>query len=211
MDDPIGFFTSREDLLKRLKEETKVFTLPEIEKAFRAIDRADFMPGDYMVEAYEDYPVPIGFDQTISQPTTVAFMLEQLGVMKGETVLDVGSGSGYTTALLAELVGEKGKVLGLEIVPELVEEGRKNLAKYKFKNARIEQAGKKFGDAKSGPYDRILVNAAAEETPHDLLQQLGPEGVLVVPIKESIWRFEKTPDGEIESKEFPGFVFVPLI
>src|ERR1044071_317483 len=119
---------SRDDLQKHLKNESRVLENPELEKAFADIDRADFVGPDYEVEAYEDYALPIGLGQTISQPTVVAFMLELLDIQKGEEILDVGSGSGWTTALLSELTGEDGSVLGWEILPELVKLGQKNIA-----------------------------------------------------------------------------------
>lgn len=204
------YFTSREDLFKRLDQETDVFREPTIRKAFLDINRADFIPADYKVESYEDYPLPIGFDQTISQPTTVAFMLELLGARPGDSVLDIGSGSGWTTALLASIVGKEGKVLGFEVIPELVMFGTENLAKYSFEYAEIRQAGKKIG-ASGETFDRILVNAAADSVSNELIKQLKIGGVLVMPIKDSIWRFEKKSEKDVVSKEYPGFSFVPLV
>ena len=204
------FFTSRDDLFKHLDKESGVLRNPRIREAFQEIDRANFVEPDYHVESYEDYPLPIGQGQTISQPTTVAFMLELLGAEEGDSVLDVGSGSGWTTALLASIVGKDGSVLGVEIVPELVKQGKRNLAKYKFPHASIMPAGKKHGSEADGPFDRILVNASAEELSDDLMEQLKVGGVMVMPIKESIWRFEKIAEDDIETREYPGFVFVPL-
>src|SRR3989338_5684724 len=112
---------------------------------FEKIDRADFVSSEYQAEANENYPLPIGFGQTISQPFTVAFMLKLLSPQEGDKVLDVGCGSGWTTALLANLVGKTGKVFGVEIIPELVSFCRKNLAKYNFPNAEIIQAGAELG------------------------------------------------------------------
>ena len=117
---------NNEILISHLKEK-ELLNSKELESAFRVIDRVDFVAEDHKVEAYEDYPLPIGFGQTISQPTTVAFMLELLDLEKGDKVLDVGSGSGWTTSLIAEIVKPQGKVWGVEIIPEMVEFGRKNL------------------------------------------------------------------------------------
>lgn len=179
--------------------------------AFGKIDRADFVPEQYLHEAYEDHPLQIGFGQTISQPTTVAFMLELLQPNSGDKILDVGTGSGWTTALLASIVGQKGRVFGVEIIPELAEFGRKNLAKYKFPNAKILQSGEKLGLPMESPFDKILVSAAAEENlPEDLIAQLKIGGRMVLPIKNSIWKIDKISDNETNKEEFPGFVFVPL-
>src|SRR3989338_7954153 len=180
-------------------------------QAFEKIDRADFVSLEYRSEANENYPLPIGFGQTISQPFTVAFMLELLSPQEGDKVLDVGCGSGWTTALLANLVGKTGKVFGVEIIPELVEFGRKNLAKYIFPNAEIVRAGAELGPPSEAPFDRILVSAAAEEIPETLLRQLKAPGVMVLPVKNVIVQIKKDATGEISKKEFPGFAFVPLV
>ena len=205
---------SKNTLLKRLKEGSQVFDDPLIEEAFHAIDRVDFVAPDYRIEAYEDYPLPLVGGQTISQPTTVAFMLEKLQVKKGDKVLDVGSGSGFTTALLAHIVGPEGEVFGVELLPELVEIGRKNIARYGFAHAEIFQAGKQVGKSEVAPFDRILVSAAAEgesEMIDTLLEQLASGGRMVIPIDEAIVVFEKDIDGKIHTEHFEGFMFVPLI
>src|SRR3989338_9901988 len=160
-----------ESLIIRLKI-TRALRSSRSEDAFRAVPRANFVPQELRDQAYEDYPLPIGFGATISQPTTVAFMLEKLDVRLGQKVLDIGSGSGWTTALLAHLVGPKGRVTGLEIVPELVTLGQRNLAKYYFlirankqivESAEIQQAEKgAVGLPRVAPFDRILVSASAE-------------------------------------------------
>ena len=125
---------NKKGLIEHLKS-SGVLKNSNIIEAFEKIDRADFVLEEHKLESYEDHPIPIGRGQTISQPTTVAFMLELLSVQKGDKVLDIGSGSGWTTALLSELVGSTGEVFGVERVSELVEFGSKNLAKYDFKNS----------------------------------------------------------------------------
>lgn len=184
---------------------------PRIIEAFEKIDRADFVLPEFHQEAHEDYPLPIGGGGTISQPYTVAFMLELLQPEPGDKILDIGSGSGWSTALLAQIVGEQGKVVGLEIVPELVEFGQKNLAKYNFPNAEIRQATPGVvGLPNESPFDRILVSAAASKIPEELIGQLKSPGRLVIPVQNSIWLVKKNSAGQISKTEYPGFVFVPL-
>jgi protein-L-isoaspartate(D-aspartate) O-methyltransferase len=201
---------TRDGLLAQL-EENGVLDDEHVRAAFVRVDRCDFVSADYLSECYEDYPLPIGYEQTISQPTTVAFMLEKLGAQPGERVLDVGSGSGYTTALLSEIVGDGGFVYGTELVAELVEFGRSNLAKYAPANAAIEEASEEIGLPGEAPFERILVSAEAQELPGALLEQLAVGGTMVIPIVESIWKIYKTESGTLETEEFPGFVFVPLV
>ena len=202
---------TKEDLLKRLKEETRVLENPLIEKAFQNIDRADFVFGDYEVEAYEDYTLPTISGQTISQPTTVAFMLELLNPQSGEKVLDVGSGTGWTTALLAHIVGKDGYVYGVDTLPELVEAGQKNLKKYSSLQAEITQAGTGFGLPQDFLYDRILVNASTHDIPSELLVQLRIGGIMVIPVGESLVRVVKKSETENEEKQYSGFAFTPLL
>ncbi len=209
------------ELVEHLKRKG-VLKNPVIVRAFTEVDRADFMPEAYRRAAYEDNAFPIGYGATISQPYTVAFMLELLEPKEGEKILDVGSGSGWTTALLARIAGEKGSVIGTEIVPELVEFGKTNLGKYGFKNVRIEPAGKEVGLSSEAPFDKILVSASGSELPQPLVEQLkagGPAstrgeptrgGRMVIPLGLSVWKMEKTEFGKLEMEEFPGFVFVPL-
>src|SRR3954467_10442925 len=134
--------------------------------AFENVPRADFLPRGWRSSASFDGPIPIGAGQTNSQPRTVESMLRLLEVRSGDRVLDVGSGSGWTTGLLAHLTGPTGTVLGLELEPDLVRTGRVNLARGDWPWARIEQADPgSYGDPAGAPYDRILVSAEAQELP----------------------------------------------
>ncbi|OGZ57922.1 MAG: protein-L-isoaspartate O-methyltransferase [Candidatus Spechtbacteria bacterium RIFCSPHIGHO2_02_FULL_43_15b] len=178
--------------------------------AFEKIDRKDFVLPEYEDQAYEDHPLPIGHGQTISQPYTVAFMLELLHPQNGERILDIGSGSGWTTALLSDIAGQSGKVWGVEIIPELVKFGQDNLIKYDFPQTKIAEAGKILGLPREAPFDRILVSAASETLPKELIKQLKIGGILVMPVKTAIYRIKKISLAGLETKTFDGFTFVPL-
>jgi protein-L-isoaspartate(D-aspartate) O-methyltransferase len=158
-----------------------------------------------------DSPLPIGFGQTNSQPTTVRMMLDWLEVKPGNKILDVGSGSGWTTALLGKLSGPKGRVYAVEIVPELVAFGRANCERIGVTNARFYQAKKRLGLPRYAPYQRILVSAAAREVPKELLEQLAPAGKMVIPVNYDVLEIEKRPDGQVDTIPHGGFAFVPLI
>ena len=184
---------------------------PLIIDAFRTIDRKYFVPEKYKEDTYIDAPLPIGDYQTISQPSTVAFMLEKLDPQDGNTVLDIGSGSGWTTALLCYIVGDKGSVTGVERLETLVEQGKNNLSKFRFNtHCHIDNAGEKLG-LPGKQFDRILVSASADDIPEELFLQLKIGGILVIPIKESIFKFTKISETNIQKEEFYGFIFVPLI
>lgn len=207
----IVFVMDRDELIRQLSEDKQVLKDKRLLEAFKAIDRADFVPEDYKPEGYEDYALPIGFEQTISQPTTVAFMLELLDVKEGDYVLDIGAGSGFTTGLLSHLVGESGSVVGVEIVPELVKQAKKNLEPYNLSNVEIFEAVEDKGYPRLAPYDKILVSAAAvDEIPEELLLQLKPAGILVIPVGEVLVQIKKSSEDDFETAEFPGFNFVQL-
>lgn len=179
-------------------------------EAFRNVDRADFVAQKDSFDIYEDYTLSIGEGQTISQPRTVAMMMEMLSPKKGEKILDIGSGSGWTSALLAYMVADEGYVTGVERVPELVKFGNANLKKYGFKNAKIINAKKTLG-IKGEKFDRILVSASADTFPNELLSQLNIGAKMVIPVQHSIYEVTKTDEDSFHTIEHYGFVFVPLI
>lgn len=201
---------SLENLVNSLKEEGWLKT-PKIIEAFLNIKREDFViDKDW---AYINTALPIGFNQTISQPLVVAFMLELLSPKEGEKILDIGSGSGWTTALLSYCVGEKGKVIAMEIIPELKEFGENNVKKYNFVEKGVATfivGDGKLGYKKEAPYDKILVSASADDVPQELKNQLKTGGKIVIPIFDSIVEITKINANEFKQKEYPGFVFVPL-
>lgn len=188
----------------------------DIIEAFSKIHRIEFIPDDLATYAEADIPLPIGHGQTISQPLTVAFMLELLDPRKGQNILDVGSGSGWTTALLAYIVGEKGRVTAMEVIKELCEKGKENADKYGFVKKGIAEfycESAENGFEKNAPYERILVSAEVEgvEIPLALKKQLVTGGKAVIPIMNGIWYVEKKGEDDFYIEKFPGFTFVPFI
>ncbi|MCD6471162.1 protein-L-isoaspartate O-methyltransferase [bacterium] len=190
---------------------------PRIIKAFRKIKRKDFVLPQLKSEAEMNYPLTIGFGQTISQPLTVAFMFELCQPKKGNKVLDIGSGSGWTTALFAEIVGKEGKVYGIERIEELKNFGEGNTKKYDFVSSG--RAVFICGDGSKGlkehaPFDVIHVGAAAASIPRPLLKQLKVGGRLVIPVglkSQEIVLVKKIASDRYKEERYPGFIFVPLI
>lgn len=191
---------------------TRAIRSERIRNAFERVDRADFLPAEQKTSAYENGPLPIGAGQTISQPAVVAFMLELLRPQPGHRVLDIGSGSGWTTALLAELVKPDGYVWGVERIPELVERGRKNVQAYAPDNAEIRPAHvDNIGLPEEAPFDRIHGAAAAHHVPNPLLKQLRAPGILTVPVRDTITVVRTDEAGHVTRDAHHGFAFVPLI
>ncbi|OHA72005.1 MAG: protein-L-isoaspartate O-methyltransferase [Candidatus Wildermuthbacteria bacterium RIFCSPLOWO2_01_FULL_47_18] len=206
---------TKQQLLNHLLEEDWIKT-PRIIEAFRSIDRKDFVQDETKLLAYFDEALSIGSNQTISQPSVVAFMLEELNPQEGERILDVGAGSGWTSALLAVIVGPRGKVIALDIVSKVVKFGTKNLSKYNFiKRGIVEYICQDadIGYKAKAPFDRILVSAALpnRKLPDAWKEQLRIEGKIVVPYRDCIWVLTKKSEQEFEEKEYPGFVFVPFV
>lgn len=187
--------------------ENGVLKTPRLIEAFLSVDRIDFVPHELHAMAYADMPLPIGSGQTISQPYTVAFMLELLQAKLTDRVLDVGSGSGWTTGLLACM---SKSVDAVERVEGLVSFSQDNLQKYAFENVSVHRAKKSLG-LMGEHFDKILVSCAANELPQPLIEQLNVGGVMVIPIMNSIVKVIKSSETDLQIQEYPGFVFVPLI
>lgn len=199
-------------LIESLKE--KGFS-KEILMAFSKVKRENFVPQPLKERAYDDNALPIGEGQTISQPYTIALMLEMLNIKprKDMKVLEIGSGCGYVLALISELLGKKGKVFGVEIIPKLAEKSRINLKNYR--NVKVYNRNGNLGLEKEKPFSRILISARTEKIPNHLISQLKERGIIVAPIGspqiQTLTAFKKD-NGKLKAiKEIPGFVFVPLV
>ncbi|NYF97547.1 protein-L-isoaspartate O-methyltransferase family protein [Janibacter cremeus] len=182
-----------------------------VDQAFARTPRPGFLPTQQRHRAAQDGPVAIGDDQTNSQPSTVAAMLRLLDVRPGQLVLDVGSGSGWTTALLADLVGPDGQVIGVERIPRLVQTSRTALAGFDRPWAQVRRAEPDvLGVPGHAPFARILVSAEADELPEALLDQLAPDGVMVIPVAGEMLRVVAQPAGRRVTRH-GRYRFVPLI
>jgi protein-L-isoaspartate(D-aspartate) O-methyltransferase len=186
-----------------------------VDSAFLTFPRTRFLPRGQRRLAGFDGPLQIGHGQTNSQPSTVSAMLRLLDVRPGQNVLDVGSGSGWTTALLAHLVGPEGSVLGVELEPDLVDFGGDNLAATGQPWASIRAAAPEvLGLPDRAPYDRILVSAEPRHLPHELVEQLAVGGRMVIPVFGTMLLVVRTGPGtdedDLEVTEHGGYRFVPL-
>ncbi|MFA6574400.1 MAG: methyltransferase domain-containing protein [Nocardioides sp.] len=182
-----------------------------VDAAFEAAPREEFLPRDQRERASYDGPLDIGHGQTNSQPRTVAAMLRLLDVQPGDMVLDVGSGSGWTTALLAHLTGPAGDVIGVELEPDLVAFGAGNLARVGPSWAHIVPAvSGVLGLPDHAPYDRILVSAEARRLPDALVDQLEEGGRMVLPVNGTMLLVEQQ-EGEPRVSRHGSYRFVPLL
>jgi len=180
-------------------------------EAMKRVPREAFVPREHYYAAYENRPLGIGFEQTISQPLIVAMMVQALKLKDSEKVLELGTGSGYEAAILAELAKW---VVTVECIPELTESARRILAELGYSNIEVHIAGKTLGWADKAPYDAIIVSAGAPSIPQVLLEQLDWEGRMVIPVG-SRWQQElvKITRHRKANKveKLGGCYFVPLV
>ncbi len=194
-------------------KENFAFRSAEI-KAFREVDRENFIAENLRNSAYQDTPLPLLRGKTISQPTTVMLMTHALELEKGDKVFEVGTGSGYQSAIIAKIIGPKGKVITTEVVPELVSFARQNLRNAKISNVFIYEDDGSNGMPSEAPFDKIIITAACKEFPKPLLEQLKPNGVIVGPVgsinEQEMVRGIKDKNGHLELEFLGPFIFSPM-
>ena len=203
------FIGPRKRLVEHLRE--KGISDERVLKAIERVPRHLFVSEAMQAYAYDDTALPIGYGQTISQPYTVAFMLEKLNVKPGHKVLDVGTGSGYQAAILAELGAN---VYSIERIYPLYEEAKERLAKLGYNNVKVFYRDGWIGLPEYAPYDRIVVAAAAPQPPEKLLKQLNIGGIMIIPIGDEhfqkLVRIKRVSEDQYEKEDLGPFVFVPL-
>jgi protein-L-isoaspartate(D-aspartate) O-methyltransferase len=208
--DPAGFSALRDGMVDSQLRARGISDLRVLD-AMARVPRHDFAPERYRTQAYEDHPLPIGEEQTLSQPYIVALMLETLALSPTDRVLEVGTGSGYVTALLCEMTAQ---VISMERHAALANSARTVLATMGYRNARIVTGDGSRGFAEAAPYNAILVSAAAPELPRELVSQLAEGGRMIVPVGQTDaqqLQFIQMTDGK------PGITlrelcrFVPLV
>ena len=181
-------------------------------EAVRRVPRHEFVPAEYVDQAYADHPLPIGFGQTISQPYIVALMSEELKLRPGDRVLEIGTGSGYQAAVLAEMGMD---VYTIEIIPELADRAAARLKASGYTDVHTRAADGYWGWPEDAPFDAIIVTAAPDHVPQPLVEQLKPGGRMVIPIGpvgavQTLWRFTADESGELTAYNLGGVSFVPL-
>ncbi|MEQ8201128.1 MAG: protein-L-isoaspartate(D-aspartate) O-methyltransferase [Syntrophomonadaceae bacterium] len=178
---------------------------------FRSLDRSFFIDNEYKGYADQDRPLPIGFGQTISQPSLVLEMTDMLDLEPGCKVLEIGTGSGFQTALLAQFAGE---VYTIERIPELAGKAREKLEQLGYKNIFYKIDDGSTGWIENAPYDRIIVTAAAEKMPLDLIDQLAPGGRMLIPLGsagfQELTLITRDRQGKIRISEVGGVAFVEM-
>lgn len=201
-----------DDLIAHLKN-SKFLTDDRVESALRNIPRHKFVPESELEYAYDNEPLPLMKKQTISQPGVVTRMTEWLDVKNDQNILEIGTGSGWQSAILSYLVGS-GTVYSIERHSELVTFAQENLKKLNIDNVHVILGDGTLGYPQASPYDRIMVTAACNEIPLPLLDQLSENGLIIAPVgdsSQSLVLLQKTSKGMVETKKQSKYVFVPLV
>jgi len=205
-------YQSKEDKLIKTMRNSGFLNDDKVELAIRKNPRHKFVPRSFQDMAYEDIPISLMENQTISQPSVVSRMTEWLDVIEGQKILEVGSGSGWQSAILSCLVAH-GKVFSIDRHSKLVKFAKENLNKLGICNVDVILGDGSLGILEESPFDRIIITAACKKVPSPLLEQLSLDGLLIAPVGEhvqSLILFKKTLQGIIEIKNQPGYTFVPL-
>ena len=206
-----AFFEQQRSKMVQEQLRARGITDQRLLAAFLKVPRHLFVPAEYRNQAYEDHPLPIGFEQTISQPYIVGLMIHSLALKGHERVLEIGGGSGYQTALLAEMALE---VHSIERIPELMVAARRCLHELGYSNVAVTAGNGSLGLPEKSPFDAIIVSAASPQMPKPLLGQLNDPGRMVLPLgdrqAQSLVRVEKR-HGQMTTTELGGCMFVPLL
>lgn len=210
-----GAFDERTDERRRMVRnqiEGRSITNPRVLEALETVPRHEFVPSGQRSAAYADRPLPIGHGQTISQPYIVAYMTEELELRPGDRVLEIGTGSGYQAAVLAEIVDE---VYTIEIIEALADRAKKTFDRLGYDNVHVRVGDGYHGWPEHAPYDAIIVTAAAGHLPPPLVEQLSDEGKIVIPIGpvyqvQTLMEVTKTASGDVRTRQLLPVRFVPM-
>ena len=208
----IGKYADERRAMVANQIEARGVKTPAVLEAMRAVPRHEFVSVSQQGQAYSDKPLPIGQGQTISQPYIVAYMTEVLQLEAGDKVLEIGTGSGYQAAVLAEITNQ---VYTIEIIEELAAQASERLQRLGYTEVRTSQGDGYYGWKEYAPFDAIIVTAAAGYIPPPLLRQLKPGGRMVIPVGgvyevQSLMLVRKTPDGEVRTERLMPVRFVPF-
>ena len=206
-------FTGEREAMVERQLKRRGITEQRILDAFLAVPREAFVSGEYEHVAYGDHPLPIEAGQTISQPYIVGLMIQAADIERGDTVLEVGAGSGYAAAVISRIAD---KVIAIERQHDLVEVARERLERLGYANVRIVEGDGTKGWPDEAPYDAILAAASGSHVPKTLVEQLAPGGRIVMPIGDPGWvqklvKVTKGPKGQLITEDLGGVRFVPLI